>query len=384
MRESHSELSRLVVERLVEMGFTINEDGSLAPPHGDKDAIRNLHRPARQLELSARRAWLNSRLPRYLPLFANGSEVEPQFMRPRLVEVATRKQHELFRVARLLWSIPFAKGFGRRLRFFVMDECNGKLVGLLALQSPPLSFPPRDRLFEYPPARKTELVNQTMDIQTLGAVPPYNRLLGGKLVALAAASNEVREAYRRKYKGEKTEMQGRVLPAHLVALTTTSAFGRSSLYNRLRYGSTTIAEPIGYTVGYGSFHLMEFYPQFRDFLESQGISTRGGFGTGPRIKWQTMVRALERLGLSRRLLRHGVRREAFLFRLADNLTDYMQGADGTPRHRDLPFDDLATFWRERWLLPRAHRVDGWRGWRREQITEALMLWDEANSDVPTG
>ncbi|GIV72024.1 MAG: hypothetical protein KatS3mg049_0580 [Caldilinea sp.] len=254
-----------------------------------------------------------------------------------------------------------------------MDCANNKLIGLLALQSPPLSFPARDRLFHYPPGRKTELVNQTMDIQTLGAVPPYNRLLGGKLVALIAASDEIREVYWRKYFGRVTEMEQRSLPPHLVALTTTSAFGRSSLYNRLSYNGTIIAESIGYTEGYGTFHLMELYPLFREFLESQGISTRGGFGTGPRRKWQTMVRALDRLGLSSDLLRHGIKREVFLFRLVNNLEAYMEGRDTEPHYRNLPLSELVAWWRERWLLPRAERVDGWREWRREEIKSRLLM-----------
>jgi hypothetical protein len=373
MNVTADELKQLIVNKLQQMGFTFGEDGILYPPDANKDGIRQLHEPARQMELTARQDWLRRYLPGYLPFFANGLEVIPEQIRPTLVEVTTESQHNLFRIARLLWSIPFSKGYGRRLRFLVMDETNGKLIGLLALQSPPLSFPARDRLFQYPPGRKTELVNQTMDIQTLGAVPPYDRLLGGKLVALAAVSSEVRAAYQRKYSGRKTEMEGRILPAHLVALTTTSAFGRSSLYNRLRYNGAVVAESLGYTDGYGSFHLMELYPLFREFLESQGISTRGGFGTGPRRKWQTMVRALERLGFSRDLLRHGVKREAFLFPLVDNLKDYMEGWAAVPAYRDLPFADLAAYWRERWLLPRAERVDGWREWKQDKIKDALML-----------
>ncbi len=373
MNISAAELRQLVVDKLQQMGFTLGADGTLRVPDADKAGMRQLHEPARQIELAARQDWLRRCLPGYLPFFANGLEVIPEQIQPTLVEVTTESQHNLFRIARLLWSLPFSKGYGRRLRFLVMDETNGKLIGLLALQSPPLSFPARDRLFQYPPGRKTELVNQTMDIQTLGAVPPYDRLLGGKLVALAAASNEVRATYKQKYSGRKTEMEGRILPAHLVALTTTSAFGRSSLYNRLRYNSTFIAESLGYTDGYGSFHLMELYSLFRQFLESEGISTRGGFGTGPRIKWQTMVRALERLGFSRDLLRHGVKREAFLFPLVDNLKDYMEGRAAEPAYRHLPFADLATYWHERWLLPRAVRVNGWQEWKRDEIKDVLML-----------
>lgn len=105
---------------------------------------------------------------------------------------------------------------------------------------------------------------------------------------------------------------------------------------------------------------MELYPLFREFLERQGISTRGGFGTGPRRKWQTMVRALTRLGLSSYLLRHSVKREAFLFRLVDNLEEYMEGRDDEPVYRNLPYSYLSAWWRQRWLLPRAERVEGHR------------------------
>lgn len=368
-----AELKRLVLDRLEEAGFVRKEDGTLFPPCADKEGLRQIHRPASQLEIITRQDWLWRHLPEYLTFFANGEEIIPEYVEPALVEVTTEQQHNLFRVARLLWSIPFSKGYGRRLRFLIIDQTNHKLIGLLALQSPPLSFPARDRLFRYPLGRKTELVNQTMDIQTLGAVPPYDRLLGGKLVALVAASNEIRQVYWRKYSGRVTEMEQRVLPPHLVALTTTSAFGRSSLYNRLSYNGTVIAESLGYTEGYGTFHLMEFYPLFREFLESQGISTRGGFGNGPRRKWQTMVRALNQLGLSSDLLHHGVKREVFLFRLVNNLEDYLEGRDAEPVYRDLPFSELVTWWRKRWLLPRAQRVDGWREWRKEEIKNFLLV-----------
>lgn len=368
-----TELRELVLDKLREAGFVVTENGALCPPVLDKESLRQIHKPASQLEIAARQDWLRRYLPEYLSFFANGDEIVPERVSPTLVEVTTEQQHNLFRVARLLWSIPFSKGYGRRLRFLIVDEANGKLIGLLALQSPPLSFPARDRLFHYLPGKKTELVNQTMDIQTLGAVPPYDRLLGGKLIALAAASNEIRQVYWRKYSGRATEMEGRILPPHLVALTTTSAFGRSSLYNRLTYNGTVIAESLGYTEGYGTFHLMELYPLFREFLESQGISTRGGFGTGPRRKWQTMVRALDRLVLPSDLLRHGVKREVFLFRLVNNLEAYMEGRDAEPVYRNLPFSELVAWWRERWLLPRAERVNGWQEWRKEEIKSLLLL-----------
>lgn len=372
-----NELREAVLDELRSLGFEC-KDGELCLGADQTKALaRSLHRPATTVELRRRQDWLRRNLDRYISFFAEGEEIEPKKINPVLVEVKKKWHHELFRVARLTWSLPYSKGFGRRLRFLLMDEHNEKLIGILCLQSPPLSFPTRDRLFDYPEGRKTELVNQTMDVQTLGALPPYNRLLGGKLVALAAVSNEVRAAYHRKYAGRQTEMEGRVLPAHLVALTTTSAFGRSSIYNRLSYDGEVIAQSLGYTEGYGSFHLLRLYPLFREFLEEQGISTRGGYGTGPRRKWQTMVRALERLGFSSDLLKHGVKREAFLFPLIRNLDEYMAGRDSEPDFRDLPFASLCTYWRERWLLGRAERVDSWHSWRREDFEEMLILAEPA-------
>ena len=367
------ELRQAVLEELRALGFELH-NGKLTPPSNlTKAMARHLHEPAKLTELARSQDWLRRNISRYLPFFADGDEVVPERIEPVLLEVEEKWQHDLFRLARLTWSLPYSKGFGRRLRFLIMDAHNEKLIGILCLQSPPLSFPPRDKLFDYPDGRKTELVNQTMDIQTLGALPPYNRLLGGKLVALAAASNEVRMTYRRKYANQKTEIKGRVIPAHLVALTTTSAFGRSSIYNRLRYRDEVIAQSLGYTEGYGIFHLLRLYPQFRAFLEAQGVSTRGGYGTGPRRKWQTMVKALERLGFSSKMLKHGLKREAFLFPLIHNLDEYMAGKDDVPVYRDLPFQDLADYWRERWLLPRASRVDGWHAWRRSEIEDILSI-----------
>jgi hypothetical protein len=36
---------------------------------------------------------------------------------------------------------------------------------------------------------------------------------------------------------------------------------------------------------------------------------------------------------------------------------------------------LAAYWRERWLLPRAERVDGWQEWKQDEIKDILMPFD---------
>ncbi len=96
-----ADLGQQVVDKLQQMRFAIEEGGVLRAPDGDKDGIRQLHGPARQMELAARQDWLRRNLPRYLPFFANGHEVIPERIRPTLVEVTTVSQHDLFRTASL-------------------------------------------------------------------------------------------------------------------------------------------------------------------------------------------------------------------------------------------------------------------------------------------
>lgn len=364
------ELRKLVLEELWSLGFEF-QDGQIIPRGKDRDFHRKLHAPAREIILTDSRNWIASAWSKYESFFASGSEVNPEKVFPKLVEVTTQKERDIFRIARYTWSLPYTKGYGRRLQFLLIDESNEKLIGILGLQSPPLSYPARDRMFSFN-GQKTEKVNQTMDIYTLGAIPPYSNLLGGKLLALAAMSNEIRKAYKAKYENRVTEMEGRVLPAELVALTTTSAYGRSSIYNRLSYNGEVKIKSIGFTEGYGAFHFERVYPKIREFLEAQGIDTTGGFGKGPRIKWQTMVRALEKIGLGSEMLKHHIKREAFLFPLIKNLKNYFEDIDEIPEYIDVNFRELTDFWKRRWLLPRAKRVEHWKKWEKHELEKILF------------
>jgi len=295
---------------------------------------------------------------------ANGADITPTGIEPELIAADDPYWFDVFKWVRLVWwSLPYSAGFGRRLRFVVVDRSNDKLMGLIGLQSPPIDLAARDRGLGYPEERKTEIINQSMDIYTLGGVPPYNQLLSGKLAAMLAASNEVREAYARKYKDSVTQIAGRVLPARLLFLTTLSAFGRSSMYSRLRGpDGEPIAKPIGYTVGHGTFQFPDdLYERLREFLRNSEVDTTSGYGTGPRRRMQLIDAALPRLGLPRRLLRHGVRREVFLFPLVDHLKQVVaRGTKGPVAWRDYPASELASFWLERWAIPRSERKPEWR------------------------
>lgn len=365
------ELKAIISEELCNIGFQF-VNGKLEPCSDDKEFNRKLHAPAREAEITRSLNWIKRSWHKHKHLFANGDEVIPNEISPKLIEVQNDEEREVFRLARYTWSLPYTKGYGRRLQYLVIDESNNKLIGILGMQSPPLSFPARDRMINYPPEKKTDIVNRTMDIYTLGAIAPYSRLLGAKLIGLIAASNEVRLSYKRKYGNTITRMEQRELSSELLAMTTTSAYGKSSIYNRLRYGDSVRFHSIGFTEGYGAFHLERVYPLIRSFLQANGVDTYGGFGKGPRIKWQTMVRALNLVGLGSEILRHGVKREAFLLPLVSNWKECFEDSEQRPEPIDASFNDLVRHWHKTWLLPRSQRVEDWQEWKSENILEMLL------------
>jgi len=337
-----------------------------------KSAYRRLHQDAVCERLLKDSIWIAKSFKKYSHYFANGEDIHPDKIRPRLVEVTSGWKSDIFRLARYTWSLPYSSGYGRRMRFLIMDDHNDKLIGIIGLQSPPIDFKVRDDFLSIPKKHKVLLVNQMMDIFTLGAIPPYNILLGGKLVALASASNEIRTLYAQKYDQKITHIQKQIIPSHLIALTTTSAFGRSSIYNRLKFEDRLVAQSLGFTKGYGSFHVLGIYDEIKAFLKKYD-TVKSGYGDGPRSVWVNSRRASQLVGVKNNLLEHGVQREIFLFPLLTNLNSYVQDPSIAPLYYDASFEELSSWWKNRWLLERANRVTEWQNWKKERIEQSIIV-----------
>lgn len=335
------------------------EEFESAAAKDDKDYLRALHGRAKQLQPGVPGERVRASYQRHKSKFAIGKHIDPTKIRPSLKFAPQHTEWgDVFGVVRSLWSMPYNKGYGRRLRFVVFDEHHEAVIGIIGLQSPPADLQCRDKLFQYPKGRKLELVNSTMDAYSVGAIPPYSYLLGGKLAAGLIATDAIREAYWKQYAGKKTEMESKMIRQPLAAVTTTSAFGRSSMYNRLKYKERLLAEPIGDTLGFGTLHLEHLYDDIRSYLEMTGEYNNGGFGAGPKARWQNITTALIRLGLGNGMLQHGVQREVFLYRLVEDLESGMSGGDfGKPKR--LSVKDYSDFWVDRWAVPRAERFPHW-------------------------
>lgn len=327
---------------------------------GDKNIIRGFHLAAKKWDRSVDYTQLKAKLERHKDYFPPGNTIDPQKIEAELVLVTERSLEEsLFKITRGFWSMPYSKGYGRRLRFIVMDRYHNAVIGIIGLQSPSADLACRDKYLGAEKTQKLELVNNTLDAYTIGATPAYAALLGGKLIAGLLHSETIRQQYWRLYGNKKTTQLNRRVPQPLLAITTASAFGRSSIYNRLRDKNRTLAKSLGYTKGYGTIHLEELYPQLVEWLKTTGRHVPAGFGNGPKVRWQNIMRALLDLGISRDYLSHGIRREVFIFELVHNLQAVCSNG-ATPDIVSFNDDNWVHFWKERWAIPRSIRDERWK------------------------
>ena len=224
-----------------------------------------------------------------------------------------------------------------------------------------------------------------LEITTCGAVAPYNRMLGGKLVALLLLSPEVASDNQSRYGQEPTIIRSQlkntpVVPDNsLVWLGTTSLFSHgSSQYERLRLPAGVIApdQPeirythLGETSGYGT---IQFADETVRALESVLKRKRGyrdvnsvfGEGASPRLR--KLRTGLDAIGFSAdRIMQHHQERRVYGVPLCPRAGAYLCGlAPDVPQYITAPgsytdaTERIAEFWRRRWLSSRLSHSDSW-------------------------
>jgi hypothetical protein len=364
------DLRERITRSLRAQGFRVRNGAVLPPKDLSKERIRELHETAVAHRIERARDGLFRVEKDLLRHIASGHEVNPSRMSPRLVEVLPDSEEELlFRYASLHWSIPVSSGYGRRLRFLVLDDSNGKLVGLIGLGDPVYSLRPRDEWVGWTPSDRKKRLGHVMDAFVLGAVPPYSFLLCGKLVAMLAATDTVRHAFKRKYGGTRSVIRRKFHDGRLVLITTASALGRSSVYNRLRFEDRLLYQSVGFTKGSGEFHFSNgLYGAITAFAEKhcEPTAKQERWGTGFRNRREVIKKCLPALGLSSDWVYHGIKREIFVVPLARNARAFLQG-----RHTRLLWyrqseADLFEYFRDRWMRLRASWDERFKSWSRDE------------------
>lgn len=348
----------------------------------DKELIRYSHAHHRQEVTLHEWQAVGPRINNLIDNFANGNEVVPEHIQPELVPVySDHWTGYLFRLATLLWSVPVSHGYGRRMRFLVRDQFNGKLIGIFALGDPVFNLRCRDQWIGWNLEDRRERLVHLMDAYVVGAVPPYNQILGGKLIASLIGSEEVSHAFSQKYGTAKGIISGQNKAARLLLVTITSALGRSSLYNRLKLrdaqGNPLVElTQIGETRGYGHFQLSnELFERIRQLLIDENHPYANGhqFGQGPNWRFRVLRVGLKRLGLDEELIRHGIHREVYAMPMAPDFREYLCGRIQEVNLERPSINEVSGTALGRWIIPRSLRNPEFRNFNRNELLNQIGI-----------
>ena len=369
-------LKRRFRAHLKNLGFHKNTDGMLEIDGFGKEVIRSLHAGQRADRLAQNKQFIKDHYEDLACYFASGSDIDPEKISPVLQRIRSdTEESRLFRLAALTWSVPVSNGFGRRIRYLVWDSHNDKLIGLIAIGDPVFNLSVRDKMIGWNVDDRSERLVNVMDAYVLGAVVPYNMLLGGKLVACMVRSRDIYNDFLKIYGDTKGIISGKEKKARLLAVMTSSSLGRSSVYNRLKLDGTPYFRSIGYTSGWGHFHIPDkLFMDLREFLREidHPYADLHRFGQGPNWRLRTTRVALEALGFKDDLLKHGIQREVFFSELATNAVHMLRTGKGRPSLKTLrTASEIVELALERWVVPRARRRPEFVGWTLENLKQSL-------------
>lgn len=364
-------LRERVLQSLRAQGFKLRGEDALLAPVNDKDSLRMLHQQAVAAQRDRARGALERVDEMFTRRLARGADLDPTQIKPELRVLPPGRHQDalLWRWCSLHWSIPVSGGYGRRIRALVVDAGHDDAVmGLIGLGDPVYALGVRDAAVEWSAAQRQHRLTSVMDAFVLGAVPPYNKLLGGKLAALLLRSDELRDTFAERYSHRQTVIADRDPAAQLAMVTTASALGRSSVYNRVRAEDGSLAlRSVGYTQGTGDFHFSgDVYELLAEAARSAmaddaATHRHESWGTGFRNRREVIQRGLRAVGLNQTRLRmHGVQREVFFAELASNSLPWLRGESDELEWVSQPAKQLADWWKRNWMNTRARSTTSWQ------------------------
>ncbi|MCI3918741.1 DUF4338 domain-containing protein [Paenibacillus sp. TRM 82003] len=259
-----------------------------------------------------------------------------------------------------------------------------------------------------------------MELNICGAVPPYNEILGGKLVALLATSPQVIYDYYKRYDSRRSEIASRLKgedvrrSAELVYVGTTSLYYvGSSQYNRLKIPREVLETDfdiqwrrLGKTYGFGTMHISKATTMSLTEATSDIGFTRINhvFGEGASPKMRLMNMSIRELletnqDEAKELSKHAMSRIVYGAALAKNTKEYLLGLDEKPIY-GFDIEDyksgtqkIIKYWQQRWVLSRlrfspifdrlrsfdkstflvSNDVKKQSDWKFERLKEALIM-----------
>ena len=332
-------------------------------------------------EISARLRLLSAKSKKQHQRLSEGKDNKTVHVDGNANNALWRSQAEtyLFRFKRGLELANLLEIKDALVRAYDGESGKGRLVKLLSSGDGKKYFNKIIRV-----ARSASVGSEIADLTVCGAIPPYNEILGGKLVAMMAASPGAVREYHNRYRGAASviasSMAGRriVRPNNLVFIGTTSLYGiRPNQYDRASYPAEILGgaknKKVIYqliserTEGVGTFQFGAATKKaIKNLVDQETNSSRVNnvFGEGANPRLRALRDGLGYLGLpANHLLKHGIRKLLYGAKLTENLSDYLFGFSKRPRYifamsqADKTGKSIGAWWLDRWVRTRITRPE---------------------------
>ena len=372
--ESLAALRYKVIENLINSGFSIEDDRILSVPQ-DKEFFRKVHANAVAFLREKKRKFIEQYDEMFLEKFIiNGTDLDIHNIRPVLSKIDSKLDSALFNWIKLHWSIPISAGYGRRLRYIVYDRGNSAVMGIIGLADPVFALGDRDRYIGWTADARKRNLKHVMDAFVLGSVPPYSHILGGKLVASLLMSPKIRIDFSKQYKGKKSLISGEIFDGKLAAITTASALGKSSVYDRININGGSKFLHVGWSKGSGEFQFLNgLYQQIYELaLPTLKWTKNPLWGKGSRNRRVVIQEGLRILNLPANLIYHNVPRELFLVPLGSRTFSFLRNETKLIGYFSITQDEIVEYAFKRWIIPRSERKLDYLDFKREQYSLSLQ------------
>lgn len=254
---------------------------------------------------------------------------------PTLVPCSPKQRPVWLWYRHIVHSAPYRGRPGRVMLFFVIDRTTGGVLGLVELGSDLTILGPRDVHIGWTRERKfgQRAINHCVNVGTCVSVQPFGTLIGGKFQIVASTSTEVVRAWEAKYRDQ------------VVAVGTTSLFGKSSIYNRIKEFPY-----LGMTKGEGIFHISDqVWETMLQFMVDNRLSARKT-AIGGRMEVLHKICGVLKIDVAQ--FSSHQPRGVYFSELAPNTCAFLRGDDATCSPVLRSSAEIAEAWRDRWYTKR--------------------------------
>lgn len=216
-------------------------------------------------------------------------------------------------------TMEFEQNPGRFLRFMIRDKKTGKYLGVSSLGSDILNVSCRDKWIGWSEEEKMTngKIRHSAIATTIVSTQPFGyNFLGGKLVASLMCTPPIQEAWRSSY--DET----------LVGLTTTSLYGKHSMYQRIPFWKE-LGETSGQIMLKPDDDIYDIWHHWikENKKEEYDKKTEGTPGSGPAtgVKQKILVMIMQELKMKQSTYMHGFQRGVYYAQLYENTNEFLRG-----------------------------------------------------------